>query len=56
MFECFHCGEHEVVWMADFDGEDYGYEGGLVHVLRCLNCGAEITYYIPDEVEENERV
>jgi hypothetical protein len=33
MYECFHCGARAVIWDADFDSEDYGYEpGGIVHV------------------------
>ena len=53
MYECFHCGERAVVWSGDFDFEDYGIEGeGVVHELRCSNCGAVITYYIEDGEEE----
>lgn len=47
MFECFHCGAHAVGWCADFDFEDFGYEGeGIVHVCQCGNCGAEIYYLV----------
>ena len=49
MFECFNCGEKAVLWMNDWSFEDYGMEGeGLIHVLRCTNCGARITYEVPD--------
>lgn len=52
MYECFHCGEKAVVWLADFDFEDYGYDGtGIIHVCHCTNCGAEITYAISDDYE-----
>jgi len=57
MYECFHCGQRSVVWQADFDFEDYCFEGqGIVHVLTCANCGADIEYRIPipDEDEEEE--
>ena len=47
MYECFHCLERAVIWDADFDFDDYGYEGeGIVHVCHCVNCGAEIEYRI----------
>ena len=59
MYECFHCGARAVIWDADFDSEDYGYEpGGIVHVCHCCNCGAEITYLLPgleDGGNEDER-
>ena len=55
MYECFHCGCKSVIWDADFDFEDYGYEGeGIIHVCHCTNCGAEITYVIPLNNEEDE--
>lgn len=57
MYECFHCGHRSVVWQADFDFEDYCLEGqGIVHVLHCANCGADIEYriYIPDEDDDQQ--
>ena len=59
MYECFHCGCRTVIWDADFDFEDLGYEDeGIVHTCHCTNCGAEIEYKIrtdeegqPDEKE-----
>lgn len=58
MYECFHCGARAVVWDADFDTEDYGYEpGGIVHNCHCACCGADITYIIwPDTDEEDEEI
>ena len=48
MYQCFHCGAYAVIWQADFDFDDYGYEGeGIVQVCKCTNCGAEIEYRIP---------
>jgi transcription elongation factor Elf1 len=48
MYECFHCGARAVIWDCDYDFEDFGYEGeGIVHILHCSNCGAEIEYDIP---------
>lgn len=52
MYECFHCGCKSVVWNADFDFSDLEYEGeGIVHLLHCSNCGADIEYRIaiPDK-------
>ena len=47
MYECFHCGCRAVIWDCDFTFEDYGYPGdGIVHMLHCENCGAEIEYCI----------
>ena len=62
MYECFHCGQKAVYWMADFDYSDFGYEGdGIVHMCHCAHGGADITYQIPcddpeDEPEEPEDV
>ena len=53
MYECFHCGHRSVIWQADFDLEDFGYEGnGLVHTLVCTHCGAEIEYILREEEED----
>ena len=53
MGECFHCGEKTVVWQNDFTFEDYGRDDeGIVHVLMCTNCGAIITYEVPDDKED----
>ena len=55
MYECFECGERSVIWDADFDYADYGFEGnGIVHECHCQNCGAQILYFCPDESENNE--
>lgn len=52
-YECFHCGSNSVSCDADFDLEDYGYEGeGLVHVCHCGNCGAEIEYIVRFDQDE----
>ena len=55
MYECFHCGTEFVVWDSDFSFEDMGYEGdGIVHILHCAKCGAEIEYKVPiDSLEDN---
>jgi len=56
MYECFHCCTKGVVWDADFDFDDLGYEydidgvivtEGIVHICHCVNCGREIEYRIP---------
>lgn len=52
-YECFHCLSHSVIWDADFDFDDYGYEGeGIIHICHCMNCGAEIEYKISFKEEE----
>lgn len=54
MYQCFNCGQYAVIWMNDFDFEDYGIDGkGIVHVCHCTNCDADIEYYCPIE-ESNE--
>ena len=55
IYECFHCGENTVIWDADFDFSDFGYDGeGIVHVCHCTNCGAEINYMVSCGDEEEE--
>ena len=57
MYECFHCGEKAVSWDSDFDFADYGEEGeGIIHECHCNNCGAQITYRIPNKQEEEEDI
>ncbi len=60
MYECFNCLSRTVIWDADFTFEDYGIEGeGIVHHCHCVNCGAEIVYYVPvseEDVEELKKV
>lgn len=54
MYECFHCGKKTVIWQADFDPSEYGYEWkGIVHTCRCANCGAEIQYFVKFEEDGN---
>ena len=55
MYECFHCLCRSVIWDAYIDAEDYMYERpGIVHNLHCMNCGAEIQYFVPTDIEEDE--
>ena len=57
MYECFHCLHRAVVWDSDFDYDDFGYEGkGIVHILHCTHCGAQIEYKseIPDGSEDED--
>lgn len=56
MYECFHCGSRSVIWDSDFTLDEWEgmEEEGLVHVLHCQNCGAEITYILRDQSEEDE--
>lgn len=53
LYECFHCGQRAVIWDNDFDFEDYGLEGeGIVHACHCTNCGADITYNVRTDGDE----
>lgn len=55
MYECFHCGTKGVIWDSDFSFEDYGLDrDGIIHECHCINCGADITYYIPIDTDEDE--
>ena len=48
MIECFHCLARAVIWDCDYGAEDVGYlEPGIVQMLHCSNCGAQIEYFIP---------
>ena len=50
---CFHCGEDAVIWDKDFSFEDMEIDrDGVVHELRCMNCGADIVYYCKEEDNE----
>ena len=54
-YQCFHCGKIAIQWDADFDYDDMGYEGqGVVHIMHCTNCGAEIEYRIPFDEDDEE--
>ena len=56
-YQCFHCLHNTVYWQSDFTFEDYGMEGeGIVHVLKCGYCGADIEYYVPLKEEEDESI
>jgi hypothetical protein len=49
---CWLCGGR-LIWGADFNPEDYGYEGdGIVAALHCSDCEAEVTYVQIHEEEE----
>lgn len=55
MNRCFHCGEPTVIWDSDFSFDDFGYEGdGIVQILHCGSCGAEIEYRLRFEEEEGD--
>ncbi len=48
LFECMHCLQRSAVWQCDYDFDDFGYAGnGIVHILHCVNCGADIEYRVP---------
>ena len=52
MTNCWFCGT-EMIWGADFNPEDYGYEGeGIVTTLSCPNCNANAEFVQIFEEEE----
>lgn len=54
---CFHCLRNSVIWDCDYEFSDFGYDGeGVVQILHCENCGAEIEYRIrlDDNKEDKE--
>ena len=54
-FQCLHCRSFAVTWDADFNLEDYGYEGdGIVSTFHCNNCGADIEYIIRTGGDDDE--
>ena len=55
MATCFHCMQDTVVWDADFDFEDMGYDGeGVVNCCHCTNCGAKIEYRVSTLKEDED--
>ena len=55
MYECFHCGTKSLIWQCDYSFEDFGYAGeGIVQILRCTNCGAEVEYRIEQGEDDEE--
>lgn len=55
MYQCFHCLKNSLIWQNDYSYEDFDYVGeGIVHILICSNCGAEVEYRIDikNEVED----
>tara|TARA_Y100000385_G_C12761395_1_gene495243 strand:- start:368 stop:532 length:165 start_codon:yes stop_codon:yes gene_type:complete len=48
---CWLCGG-KLIWGADFNAEEYGYEGeGIVATLTCSSCNADVTYVLLQEEE-----
>jgi hypothetical protein len=49
---CWWC-RSEVVWMNDFTKEEWCMEGeGMVSILVCSGCGAEVRYIEREEEDE----
>lgn len=54
--KCFNCLKDSVIWQNDFSFEDFGKEGeGIVHTFTCMNCGAEIYYFVPLGEKDEEQ-
>ena len=57
MYQCFHCLHNTLVWQCDYDFSDFGYDGeGIVQILHCSNCGAEVEYRIEITEEDIEEI
>ena len=53
MADCYYCGG-PLCWDCDFTFEDCGYEGeGLVSILHCMKCGANVEYTLRYDKEED---
>ncbi len=53
---CWICGG-KLIWQSDFTPEDFGHEEGtegLIAILKCSQCGADVQYTQIDEEEEEE--
>lgn len=47
--DCWYCGS-PLIWQSDFLKDEWGIEGeGIVTVLLCSGCGAEVRYIEKDE-------
>jgi hypothetical protein len=51
---CWHCNT-ELIWGADFDGEDYGCEEtySIVSTLSCPKCKSLVEVYYPKEKNDD---
>ena len=55
--KCFHCQGENVIWQNDFSFEEYFEDypigcDGIVHILRCPDCGARIEYCVEERGTE----
>jgi transcription elongation factor Elf1 len=49
-YQCFNCRHFKVIWDSDASFEDFGIDGdGVVSILHCKNCGAEIHYFMSND-------
>ena len=52
--DCWFCG-HKLIWGCDYSLEDFGGEGdGIVAVLHCSNCNADVYCVLNFDDEEND--
>jgi hypothetical protein len=51
---CWFCGG-KLCWDADYDYRDIYWEGdGVVAMLHCKDCGAEVQYSLREDEEQEE--
>lgn len=49
---CWYCGG-KLVWQSDFNyDEAYGGGEGIVTLLKCSDCGADVEYKLRDDSDE----
>ena len=56
---CWHCGPNvQLIWGADFSGEDYcNEENNIVTNLHCPRCDAFVlVYHSPKDEEDKKRI
>ena len=54
---CFHCGSDSLIWLGDHEFGECGLDGeGVVHMIMCQECGADIEYYVEGGEKEEKRM
>lgn len=52
---CWYCGGR-LIWNSDFNYDEvYGEGDGIVTFLRCMKCGADVTYALAEIIEYEEK-
>jgi DNA-directed RNA polymerase subunit RPC12/RpoP len=52
IYRCWYCGG-ELCWDCDYNYDEvYGEGEGIVTMLHCMDCGAEVQYSLRDDEED----